>query len=404
MFSFIYIWILFLWRIDDSLVSGHAYNMLSSCGTSLTAGSRIMGYSAVTTGSNSVQVRRGSTLLSSGTNFLAGEVLHVTLTKSAGEYVFEADGGASFSGGGCDNRRSTDNVALLTMPSSATGTVNIWAGFAGSQSQVSITNKFTLVGGSSPPTYEPSKAPTLQQTSITFPITQTLVNVPTATFYAKSTTKQAFFTVVQQTLVTQLPILSAYVSVGTGITGSVSSSSSSSSSSTNPGGGGGGGGDGGSSSISGALLTSPLSPTSTSTSTETTRIPNEDQQTDVHLQAGSAVVSYNVMIILERTTYTTISTLTTALNTTLQSSALLNNLKTADPTTYSALTSLVLTTSATAPVVTVLQTAAPSFLPSQEPTYHPAVPCTTTSHSASYPLPPLNNSCTMSFHSPSHRP
>ena len=276
------------------------------------------------------------------------------LKNSGGEYVFEADGGASFSGGGCNNRRSTDSVAVLTMPNSATGTVNIWAGFAGGQGTVSITNKFTLVGGPSPPTYEPSKAPTLKLTSISYPVTQTLVDVPTATFYAKSTTKQAFFTIVQQTLVTQLPVPSSYVSVGT--IGSVSSSSSNA--------------GGSSSSGSGSLLT----PTLTSTTTKPTRSSNDDRETSVHLQAGSVVISYNITIVLEKTTYATVSTLSTALMSMLQSSVLLSNLITADPTTYSTLKSLVVSTSSVAPIVTVLQTAAPSFLPSQEPTYHPAIP------------------------------
>ena len=377
--------------MDD--VVAHSYNMLTACGTSLSAGSTMMGYSAVNSASNSVQVRRGSTLLSSGANFLPGETLHVTLSNTGGEYVFEADGGASFSGGGCSNRRSTASVALLQMPSSATGSVNIWAGYAGGQSRVSITNKFTLVGGSSPPTYEPSKAPTTLQTAIFYPITQTLTNVPTATFYAKTTTKQAFFTVVQQTLVTQLPILSNYISVGT--VGSIGS---------------GTGSTGGGSSGSGSLLTSTptLTPTPATPTPKPIRAPIDDQDRvfHVHLQAGSLVISYNITIILERTTYANVSALSKALVSVLMSPVLVSNLKIFDPTTYSALTSLFIST--IAPVVTVLQTAAPSFLPSQEPTYHPAVQSTVPSQ-YTFPNSPSQYSLshTLSynfsyFHSHSH--
>lgn len=63
-------------------VSGHAdYLTTSYCGRSLSVGTNIMGYSAVSSSSKSVIVSRSGVALSSGDAYVAGETLTISLSN-----------------------------------------------------------------------------------------------------------------------------------------------------------------------------------------------------------------------------------------------------------------------------------------------------------------------------------
>ena len=48
-----------------------------------------------------IRVKRGSTFLSSGDAYVAGESLTVQLSSTSGEVILELSGGASFQSGSC---------------------------------------------------------------------------------------------------------------------------------------------------------------------------------------------------------------------------------------------------------------------------------------------------------------
>ena len=57
-----------------------------------------------------VQVKRGSTFLSSGDSYVAGESLTVVLSSTSGEIILETSGGAAFQSGQCTgNKRYGSN-------------------------------------------------------------------------------------------------------------------------------------------------------------------------------------------------------------------------------------------------------------------------------------------------------
>eukprot|EP01038_Epipyxis_sp_PR26KG_P004332 gene4332-6133_t len=140
---------------------GHATLMTSSyCSRSLSAGTTIMSKSAVISTTRTLVIKRGSTTLTSGASYVAGESLTVSISSTSGEYLFEASN-AQFSSGSCtDNVRiANSNGATLVMPTS--GTVLIRAGWTTSYTTVNIISDFTLVAATtSSPSYSPSSAPT----------------------------------------------------------------------------------------------------------------------------------------------------------------------------------------------------------------------------------------------------
>ena len=128
-------------------VIGYSYKMITSkyCSTSLTVGTYINNMGTCVDGtSRSVQVYRGSTLLTTGDSYVAGESLTVKLSSTSGEYCFEASN-AVFSGSdvGCSGRRTNIDGQTLTMPTDGS-TVSVWAGWATSQTDVAITSTFVL--------------------------------------------------------------------------------------------------------------------------------------------------------------------------------------------------------------------------------------------------------------------
>lgn len=119
----------------------------SRCDTPLTEGTQIMGAPAVMSANNAVQVWRGTTQLTSGATYTAGETLTVKLQSPFAELIFQTVGGTfSGTGIGCEGTRSYDTTASLVMPATSTP-VSVIAGYTDQEGAVSITQPFTLVGG-----------------------------------------------------------------------------------------------------------------------------------------------------------------------------------------------------------------------------------------------------------------
>lgn len=276
-----------------------------------------MGASAVMTTGNAVQVWRGSTQLTSGTTYVAGETLTVKLQSSYSELTFQTSG-ATFTGSkvGCGSTRSYATTASLKIPvtSTAGATVSVFAGYTSREGAVSITNSFMLVGGAPTPTYLPTKAPTAARTVVVFPVQAQFTNIAAAVFNAGSGTT-ILATVIQQALTSSLQ--SDVGAVAVKVTGPATVSASSSIVSSN-----------------------------------------------LQLQAtSSCLVSVDISVTKEFTAYATTDALSAAVSTGLQSSAsVLTALKRDDAATFGGATALSLTTTAV-PVVNTLQTAAPTSSP-----------------------------------------
>lgn len=149
--------------IIPGLVHGHSSYMLSSyCSTPITVGTYIMGYSASSSSSYSVSVKRGAVALSSGSSYIPGETLSISFSSSPSEYVIQVSNAVFTSGTtGCSNTRviTSGNVQ---MPSAGSGNVVLWAGWANGQSTVHISPNFILVEATSS---KPSVAPTTRYPS-----------------------------------------------------------------------------------------------------------------------------------------------------------------------------------------------------------------------------------------------
>merc|ERR1711998_111048 len=118
-----------LFAILISYVGGHAEFFMADssyrknaegnmyCHAEIKVGASIMGKALVTSDEFKVElVKKGETVASDGP-FCASDELQVYFTgNSTGtEYIFVADGGATFAEGGCGNTRSTLNGNLLTL-------------------------------------------------------------------------------------------------------------------------------------------------------------------------------------------------------------------------------------------------------------------------------------------------
>jgi hypothetical protein len=107
--------------------------------------------------SRSIQIYRGSVELSTGDEYEAGESLTVKISSTSGgvEYVYEAQGGAQFSGSnaGCENVRVANTHAVsMSMPSS--GAVYVWAAWAAGTTDISVSNYFHLASPSTSGSHE----------------------------------------------------------------------------------------------------------------------------------------------------------------------------------------------------------------------------------------------------------
>lgn len=142
--------------------NGKSYLSSLSCSHDMKVGStRLMG-TGVSDTTYSMVVKRGSTTLSSGSDYTPGEALTVSTTKSGGNQAMEVEGGAQFSNGVCTNRRiKSGSSTTVTMPSSGSGDVKFWMGWQTGRAPVKISSTFTLKEATnSPPTPDPTPNPT----------------------------------------------------------------------------------------------------------------------------------------------------------------------------------------------------------------------------------------------------
>jgi hypothetical protein len=155
-------------RITDA----HATYMTSShCSRSISAGTTIMDEQAISDTARQIKiVHEGTSVtLSSGGSYLPGEKYTVSLSSTAGEYVFETSKG-SFKNGGCTgNRRYANGAATLTMPAAGSGQVTIIAGWANQHGTVRIVTPFTLNEAVVAPTAKPTAKPTAQPSILQTP-------------------------------------------------------------------------------------------------------------------------------------------------------------------------------------------------------------------------------------------
>ena len=165
-------------------VHGHASYMSSSyCNTKLTVGTNIMGSSVKTSTLRTVSVLRNNVVVPSGSTYVPGESLKVTISSASNEWVYQTDTG-KFSGGGCTGNVRISNSAGATLIAPSTGALNVFAAWATGQSTVYLTNTVSLQPGSKIttiptliPTLTPTNGPT---TAPTFLPSQIPTQVPTA--------------------------------------------------------------------------------------------------------------------------------------------------------------------------------------------------------------------------------
>eukprot|EP01031_Cornospumella_fuschlensis_P040683 gene40683-49602_t len=95
-----------------------------------------------------IEVYRGAEQLQSGAEYVSGETLTVKISDTQKEYVFEAWGGAKFTGGGCEGRRIANKPsAEIVMPTTSPedGRVKIAAAWAPGHVAVRMSRDFVLV-------------------------------------------------------------------------------------------------------------------------------------------------------------------------------------------------------------------------------------------------------------------
>ena len=101
----------------------------SRCNNALQVGDVYMGSTSIESSSKSVTVKRGTTVLSSGDSYVAGETLSVDFEDNgSNNYLLQATGGGSFGGSGtstCSGTRVVNTAGSLVMPSSGTVTIRM---------------------------------------------------------------------------------------------------------------------------------------------------------------------------------------------------------------------------------------------------------------------------------------
>lgn len=156
----------------------HPYHMTETyyCNNyQLTTSQTIMGNKAKSSSARTLTVFRGSTSLSSGATYVAGETLTVHVYESGSTddnyntnsngFVFQTTG-ATFQNGKCSNKRYAGGYGTLIMPAGGSGAVTVWAGWAQSYGQVYLTSTFTLADPGSSVTSNPSALPTVKPSAV----------------------------------------------------------------------------------------------------------------------------------------------------------------------------------------------------------------------------------------------
>lgn len=79
--------------------------------------------------SRNVRVYRGGDELTTGDAYHPSETLTVSINDTTKQYVYEANGGATFEKGGCGGKRIANKPkAVLVMPAAGVGEIKIVAG------------------------------------------------------------------------------------------------------------------------------------------------------------------------------------------------------------------------------------------------------------------------------------
>ncbi len=135
-----------------SKVDGFAKFMTTEyCSRAIEIGSVIMGEAMIASDQHRVIVQRGSDILDSGSVYVPGEELLVTITKGARQYVFESTNGL-FKEGGCYGMRISNGVtAVLQTPTieennaSGLSDISVVAAWANGYGTVKLSPIFTLI-------------------------------------------------------------------------------------------------------------------------------------------------------------------------------------------------------------------------------------------------------------------
>lgn len=144
---FIYCVIVSSFSILSYVYSHSNYMITTYCSTSLSVGTVMMGFPAQSSTSRSVVVKRGTTALSSGANYVPGETLSLSISSTSGEYVIEVSPNAPFvasSKTGCSSNTRSITAGTITLPNGGGGTVTIFPSWATGQSTVFIGSSFVL--------------------------------------------------------------------------------------------------------------------------------------------------------------------------------------------------------------------------------------------------------------------
>lgn len=131
-------------------------------------------------------VKRGSTTLTTNSQYTSGESLSVTISDTTpSDGIVLENTGATFTSGTCSGKRYVGTSATIVMPTS--GTVTIWSAWATCNCQVKITPIITLTPSTTPtpqptsiPTRIPSANPTFPTISPTFLPTIIPTFIPTS--------------------------------------------------------------------------------------------------------------------------------------------------------------------------------------------------------------------------------
>ena len=137
------------------------------CTRSLTAGTTIMGQSAVSSTARTVYFEKDGEPVSCGSTYSAGEALTAKISSTSGNYIFELTGGC-FDNGDCTDSVRVVNGDGATLIAPSSGALSLKAGFASSYGQVKITDTCSLTLTSSPaasPTSSPTSNPAASPTS-----------------------------------------------------------------------------------------------------------------------------------------------------------------------------------------------------------------------------------------------
>ena len=147
-----------------SVVQGHAYYYCDRCATTpFVVGAAYMGGSLAST-QISVVVKRGSTVLSTGSTYVPGETLTLSLsaTTGVGGSAFEVSAGA-IAGGSCGTAPSVTRLCASTgswtLPTFGDVTAQVSWSSGPSNAKVYMSDVFVLKVSTPEPTHMPSLAP-----------------------------------------------------------------------------------------------------------------------------------------------------------------------------------------------------------------------------------------------------